>query len=195
MITILKLVPRVRHQKMVLVKCVCGKEYVIRHADAIRAKSCGCLRSQGSKGVNLKHGLREHELYGVHRQMIQRCYNKEHESYHDYGGRGVTVFSNWHDVATFIDDIESSIGKRPYKATLDRKDNNGNYEPDNVKWSTRVEQCRNRRNNLLIEIDGIIKCPSEWAEYSGISRSTIVTRYRVQGVRGIKLLAPVRKKN
>ncbi len=195
MLIILKVLPKIKGiQTRVLVRCVCGKEYDVRHADAVRAKSCGCLRSEGAKGHNKKHGLRDHELYGVYRQMMQRCYNNEHESYENYGGRGITVHSAWHDVATFIDDIESSIGKRPCKATLDREENNGNYEPGNVRWATRVEQCRNRRNNLLIEIDGVTKCPSEWAELSGLSRSTIVTRYK-SGHRGRKILAPVRKSN
>ena len=194
MLTILKTLPRTKGvQKQALVQCVCGKEYVIRYADAVRAKSCGCLRSEGAKGVNKKHGLRDHELYGTWRQMMQRCYNESHKQFDGYGGRGISVCSEWHEVSVFIDDIERILGVKTSDETLDRKENNGNYEPDNVKWSTRTEQNRNRRDNLLIEIDGVTLCPSEWADKTGIPRNTIVDRYKVQGLRGSALLKGQRK--
>lgn len=77
--------------------------------------------------------------------MINRCENPEAENYRFYGGRGIVVCSQWHDPAVFIADIERELGPRPDGMTLDRIDNNGDYGPGKVKWSTAKEQAANRR--------------------------------------------------
>lgn len=91
------------------------------------------------------HGLSSHLLYGTWRTMIRRCENPKVDEYLFYGGRGITVCPEWHDVAEFITWIEANLGPRPVGMTLDRIDNDGNYEPGNVKWSTTAEQAANRR--------------------------------------------------
>lgn len=92
------------------------------------------------------HGLsRTHPLYGTWGNMMTRCYNPNFKQFADYGGRGISVCDRWHNPQLFIEDIERLIGPRPVGMTLDRIDNNGNYEPGKVRWATRVQQNRNSR--------------------------------------------------
>lgn len=91
-----------------------------------------------------RSGLSNHNLYNTYFNMIQRCYNTKRKSYKDYGGRGITVCNRWLGAFGFQNFIED-MGDKPFGLTLDRIDNNGNYESDNCKWSTRSEQNINRR--------------------------------------------------
>lgn len=117
-----------------------------------RTTSCGCARET--------HGLSSHPLYATWKAMIRRCYDPGHERYLHYGGRGIRVCERWRDsLQDFIDDV----GKRPESCTLDRINNNGNYEPGNVRWATVSEQNKNRstpmgrdeRQRLREEVDMI----------------------------------------
>lgn len=143
----------------------------------------------------ITHGFTGHYLYDTWLQMMRRCYSEDHPKYPTYGNRGITVCIRWHKVGNFIHDIETHLGVKQDGQSLDRSDNNKNYELSNVKWSTSKEQGRNRRSNRLVEIDGVTKCLSEWSEVTGISRPTINHRYHTQGLRGKELIAPVRKRN
>ncbi len=110
--------------------------------------SCGCLRSQITRGPKYKHGMSaggnnpipEYEIW---KGMIARCTNPKHNAFHNYGGRGIAVCKEWRkDFAAFI----AHIGRRPTsRHTIDRIDNDGNYELGNVRWVTRAEQRRNMR--------------------------------------------------
>lgn len=120
------------------------------------------------------HGLSRHPLYQTHRGMMDRCYNPDAESYGWYGARGITVCPEWHDVAAFIAWIEAEIGPRPDGCTLDRwPDNNGNYAPGNVRWADPEEQGRNRRDNLLLTLDGVTRCAAQWSEDLGLTEDAI----------------------
>jgi hypothetical protein len=90
------------------------------------------------------HGLHSHELYPTWKAMLQRCESRSADSYRYYGGRGIRVCAEWHDVANFITWIEQNLGARPEEMTLDRIDSDGNYEPGNVQWATWSEQRINR---------------------------------------------------
>ena len=90
------------------------------------------------------HGLTRHPLYNTWRNMIARCSRPLHPDYPRYGGRGISVCERWLDIRRFIEDIENGIGPRPGRASLDRIDNDGNYELGNVRWATARQQALNR---------------------------------------------------
>jgi len=82
-----------------------------------------------------------HYLYDTWETMRKRCFNPNYRGYHNYGGRGITICDRWNDFWLFVEDM----GDRPIGHTLERKDNDGNYEPSNCMWATRSQQCFNRR--------------------------------------------------
>jgi len=105
--------------------------------------------------------------------MINRCTNPEHEAFHNYGGRGISICPEWSEFETFLSDM----GERPEgDYSLDRIDNSGNYEPSNCRWATRREQNGNRRNNLRLSVGEETKILSQWARDNNISRHTIGAR-------------------
>ena len=141
-----------RGNRMPLCLCDCGAEVQVKQHSlrTDETKSCGCLKREVASlriaARNLSHGLTRHLLYGTWTQMLRRCENKRHKQFKDYGGRGIRVCDGWHDVRLFIADIERDLGPRPDGMTLDRVDNDGNYEPGNVRWATSYEQRANRRH-------------------------------------------------
>lgn len=130
--------------------------------------------------------------YGSYKSMIERCYRKEAHNYPLYGGRGIVVCEEWKDIEKFENWVNISGYKKGL--SLDRIDVNGNYEPDNCRWSTPEEQANNRRNTLYVEINGETHTISEWSKITSIKRSTINNRYR-RGDRGIDLIRKVRRKH
>lgn len=91
------------------------------------------------------HGMWGHPLYATWTGMLSRCERADDAYYYCYGGRGITVCARWHDVQVFVADIERIIGPRPDGMTLDRIDNDGNYDPGNVQWATPIQQAQTRR--------------------------------------------------
>lgn len=107
--------------------------------------------------------------------MLDRCENPNVENYPMYGGRGIKVCAEWHDIQEFEKWAEQT-GYEP-GLTLDRIDVNGDYCPNNCRWATRKEQANNRRNTLYITFLGETHTLSEWAEMLGVNRSTLSSRY------------------
>jgi hypothetical protein len=119
--------------------------------------------------------------------MIDRCTKPTHQSWERYGGRGIKVCKRWLVFTNFLADM----GTRPPNKSLDRKKNDGNYKPGNVRWATRSEQQRNTRRNHLITFDGHTLCAAEWVVRLGIKRSTFMSRFErgwtvEQAMRGSK---------
>lgn len=170
----LKEMPRNKHnQRRAVFLCHCGTEFETL-VGCIRAKivvSCGC-----AKRVPKTHGMSYEPEYGTYNRMIGRCYNQKSDDYKDYGGRGIIVCDRWkNDIQTFFDDM----GRRPSKIhSLDRIDVNGNYEPENCKWSDQVEQACNRRSSNRIEYKGVIKNVFHWGAMYGVRGSDISYRMR-----------------
>lgn len=106
--------------------------------------------------------------------MMARCFNHKLDKYKYYGGRGITVCDRWKDFRLFVLDM----GERPKGTSLDRKDPNGNYEPSNCRWITHLEQCSNRRSNVLIEWQSQTRTLKQWAEHIGIPYKTLWMRRR-----------------
>lgn len=93
-----------------------------------------------------RHGYSGTYLYHTWTGMMSRCYRKDLPAYKRYGGRGIEVYGAWHDAKVFIEQVRNLIGDRPTsKHSLDRINNDKGYEPDNIKWSTPIEQANNRR--------------------------------------------------
>lgn len=107
--------------------------------------------------------------------MIKRCHNPKAKKFPDYGGRGISVCDRWR--RSFAD-FAADVGDRPEGSSLDRKDNNGNYEPGNVRWATATEQSNNKRNTILITHDGITMSLKQWSVKIGIRYSTLYARHR-----------------
>lgn len=117
------------------------------------------------------HGGSKTPEYRLWAGMKERCLNSKSKAWANYGGRGIRICERWaNSFSAFIEDI----GYRPSpNHTIDRVNNDGNYEPGNVRWATPKEQARNRRDNRLITIDGVTKCAIDWARERGIPTGTV----------------------
>jgi len=120
---------------------------------------------------------KDNPVYQVWLTMRRRCDSPNVPSYHLYGGRGIKVCSRWEKFTNFAEDM----GERPLGAQIERIDNNGDYEPNNCRWASRKEQCRNRKTNKIITINGVSKCLADWVHESPVSKNTILSRiYNLQ---------------
>jgi hypothetical protein len=106
--------------------------------------------------------------------MLQRCENPQHHKWHRYGGRGITVCERWHSYENFLSDM----GPRPDGMSIERENNNGNYEPGNCSWATPIEQASNRSTNLFVDASGQRATASAASRLLGSNRSTVARRMR-----------------
>ncbi|GHT52920.1 hypothetical protein FACS1894106_2710 [Spirochaetia bacterium] len=158
-------------------RCDCGVEkfiggHLLRRGTAV---SCGCYSVEKAREKATKHGLRGTRLYTIYANMKSRCYNKKNEHFKDYGGRGITICEEWKvDFMAFY--TWAMVNGYRDDLTIDRKNSNGNYCPENCRWATQLTQVRNRRNNRQYIHDGLTLCISEWAERTGINANTLRRR-------------------
>ena len=152
--------------------CLCGEEVMVRgsHLRSGTIISCGCYR----KEARTTHGCTGIPEYNAYMAMLSRCSNPRHPEYKRYGGRGIRVYDRWRNsFELFLADM----GPRPSsKHSLDRIDNDGDYEPINCRWATQIEQQNNRRNNRILTYGEKSLTIAQWVRKTGIPRRTIYYR-------------------
>lgn len=129
-------------------RCDCGNEKVVDLSKLRRGviRSCGCLRRERAAREFRTHGLATHPHYFRWQQMVMRCVNPAHPRYADYGGRGIAAFPAWLNGPTeFLAYLDDVLGPCPPGYSIDRIDNDGNYEPGNLRWADDRTQRANRR--------------------------------------------------
>lgn len=162
--------------------CECGTVTIVT-APALKGaktRSCGCLAREASRRTgfaNRRHGnargvAQSTRTYNSWFHMIQRCTDPRSEHWRYWGARGIAVCERWRTFENFLADM----GERPPDRTLDRINNDGNYEPGNVRWATAAEQSRNTRRTRWITINGARRTFTEWCSLAGIYTSTAYVR-------------------
>ena len=149
-----------------LCRCECGNEHIVRGADlrSGKSKNCGCVNKNNFKKMIYKHGREGTRLYRTWSSIKARCYNKNYHKYYRYGGRGITVCDEWkNDFMSFYKWAMANGYKD--NLTIDRIDNDGNYEPNNCRWVTNKEQANNKSTNVFVEYKGLKKTVAEWSRY------------------------------
>jgi len=182
-----------RRESRWLCKCECGNKTIARGCKLTsgHTKSCGCLNKEITLKASTTHGLSSEKLYFVWKAMIARCENPKNPVYKDYGGRGIKVCNEWHDLEIFMEWATNNGYREALE--IDRIDNDGNYEPCNCRFTTRRKQTLNTRRNIKITIDGQTKTLTEWAEIYNLKVNTLQYRYH-RGDRGKRLVRPVETK-
>lgn len=187
-LTLIQEVPKRKGKRFGLYRCKCGtiKEVNMYMVSSNKTLSCGCLKYKP-----ITHGKSYTPEYPIWKEIIQRCTNPNHPQYNDYGGRGIKICDEWKDsFETFINDL----GKRPEKHTIERRDNNLDYNKSNCYWATRVEQNNNRRNNHLITINGKTQTLFQWCKEYNLNPSTVCTRLRKGLSEQDAILLPLKRK-
>ena len=154
--------------------CECGRETVAQgyYLRTGHTKSCGCLRSIVTTKMKTIHGYRHTAIYRVWASMLRRCDNPKQQNYRLYGQRGISVCTRWKNFINFLQDM----GERPNGMTIDRIDNDGNYEPRNCRWATHKQQSNNSRHNRIVILNGCKQTLQQWIEELKIPRSTVYSR-------------------
>lgn len=160
-------------------RCICGN-IIIATTNSLRSKkvqSCGCLRKEVTIKRMTTHGMSRTSEYKSWTHMISRCHNPTDQDFKNYGDRGIKVCKEWRE--SFLA-FYRYIGDRPSpKHSIDRIDNNGNYQPGNVRWANKKVQANNSRHNHLITINGKTKNITQWAKIINIPPALIVCRLQL----------------
>lgn len=165
-----------RDESMWLCRCDCGNETIVTRNNLLRGttRSCGCYHRDRSIECNTTHGLRHTKLYNVWDSMIRRCKNENNQRYRCYGGRGISVCDEWGNFENFYDwathhGYEDGL-------TLDRKNNDGDYCPENCRWIDNLTQQNNKSNNHYITYNDITHSRAEWSRILGVKYETLRAR-------------------
>lgn len=156
-------------------QCDCGNQKLISSGNLMqgKTKSCGCLQHKDYEV--------DKRLVTIFKGMRQRCYYPKHKGYKRYGGRGIKICDEWLNDRTKFYRWSLENGYRN-DLTIDRIDNNGNYEPTNCRWVSIKEQENNRTNNHKITINGQMRTIAQWAEMYGITHQGFYDRCKRKGL-------------
>lgn len=159
-------------------QCECGQIVVSRVANLRNGhtRSCGCMRAEVMSETFLRHGATETAEYRIWCGIKKRCTNPNSPKFSRYGGRGIAVCERWlSSFESFLEDM----GKRPTPShSVDRRNNNLGYSPENCHWATKTEQANNTRTNRIVEVYGKRRTASEWSRISLVSAGLITLRLR-----------------
>jgi len=137
------------------------------------AQSCGCQLREVLSKIHTKHGMYQSKEYGAWSQCRSRCLNPKHKQFPDYGGRGLTFDARWNDFRQFFADM----GPCPPGKSLERRDNNAGYSPENCYWADIFTQNQNRRSANVIDWNGEQLTVAEWARKLHVTRNTVKHRW------------------
>lgn len=146
---------RTKRKSYWICECECGTVKSIRGDTLNVIQSCGCVKREQQKinlGIAYNHNMTYHPLFPIWDAMMNRCYNEKSSGYENYGGRGITVCDEWHDVKIFCKWAEENGWKKGL--TIERKNVDKNYEPSNCEWIPSNEQAWNTRKTVYVEING-----------------------------------------
>lgn len=182
-LTVLKEIEKNKNLRTFECICECGNKKIVfkKYLKNGDTRSCGCLKIEylKNKSIGLKHGMSRTKFYKMYDSIKKRCLNKNNKDYKNYGGRGIKICNEWLNKENGFINFYNWAIENGYKEglTIDRINNNGNYEPNNCRWVTNKEQQRNTRNNVFLTYNGETHCLSEWAEILGLTDSCIKGRY------------------
>lgn len=157
-------------------QCSCGTERAVTSSSLKlgTSTSCGC---GPNKGCNFRHGQAAHgnetPEYRTWQSMRRRCNDPNNPGFYKYGARGIAVCDRWNNS---FEDFFADMGSRPEGTSIDRINNDGNYEPNNCRWATIAVQANNRRDNRFCELDGRRQTVAQWSRELGIGPSLIRQR-------------------
>lgn len=168
--------------------CDCGTEKKIVAASIRKgvSKSCGCAGKDWCR----THGMEGTSEYNSWAAIIQRCENTKSQNYKNYGARGIRVCKRWRES---FENFYADMGPKTKGSSIDRINNDGNYEPGNCRWTDQKTQSRNQRNTIYLEYKGERRPMAEWAELMGLKRKILENRIRTGWEVSKALEAPSRK--
>lgn len=154
--------------RLAVFRCECGNRVIISRSCVRKGrKTCGC---ESRKAIGIRSLIHGNARRGKHTPefrtwacMKNRCESPSHDKYEYYGGRGIKICERWQQFQNFLSDM----GPRPHGMSIDRDDPDGNYEPSNCKWSTSIEQARNKRSAIVLKIKEETRLLVEWSEVDG----------------------------
>lgn len=160
-----------------LCKCDCGKEIIVigNNLRKGKTKSCGCLQREITINRSTIHNMSKSRIFHIWFAIKRRCTEKNYRAYNHYGGRGIKICDEWkNDFTTFYN--WAIVNGYNDKLTIERIDVNGNYEPNNCKWATRIEQANNKRTNKHITYKEQTRTLKEWCNLLQLPYGTILYR-------------------
>lgn len=168
-----------------LFACDCGRTIKALGANARSGttKSCGCLKTEMLRARTVHGATRNREItkeYRIWTAMKTRCLNPKNNHYHRYGGRGIRICERWLGKTGFANFLADMSGRPSPRHSIDRIDNDGNYEPGNCRWATRVEQARNTSRTILVTHAGETMPMTEWAKRLQMDTNLLRDRLIVQ---------------